>query len=108
MGDTTEELQNSDANPDGIVENDPGTKDDRIKDPPNTIPGILRQLGPGLIVAGSIVGSGELIATTVTGAKAGFWLLWLILIGCVIKVFVQGGVGALFTGDRQNGDGRIR
>jgi Mn2+/Fe2+ NRAMP family transporter len=46
-------------------------------------------VGPGLIVAGSIVGSGELIATTKTGAEAGFSLLWLILIGCVIKVFAQ-------------------
>lgn len=57
--------------------------------PPTAIGGILRRLGPGLIVAGSIVGSGELIATTKTGAEAGFWLLWLILIGCVIKVFCQ-------------------
>lgn len=57
--------------------------------PPTSIPGILRRLGPGLIIAGSIVGSGELIATTATGAQAGFVLLWLILIGCVIKVFVQ-------------------
>ena len=57
--------------------------------PPTAISGILRRLGPGLIVAGSIVGSGELIATTKTGAEAGFWLLWLILIGCVIKVFCQ-------------------
>ena len=46
-------------------------------------------VGPGLIVAGSIVGSGELIATTKTGAEAGFGLLWLILLGCVIKVFAQ-------------------
>ena len=57
--------------------------------PPTTIGGILLRLGPGLIIAGSIVGSGELIATTLTGAQAGFWLLWLIIIGCVIKVFVQ-------------------
>ncbi len=56
---------------------------------PQTAWGIVRRLGPGLIIAGSIVGSGELIATTKTGAEAGFWLLWLILIGCVIKVFVQ-------------------
>jgi hypothetical protein len=46
-------------------------------------------LGPGMIIAGSIVGSGELIATTKVGAEAGFWLLWLIIIGCVIKVFAQ-------------------
>ena len=59
------------------------------KNPPTTILGILRQLGPGLIIAGSIVGSGELIATTAVGAEAGFVLLWLIIIGCLIKVFVQ-------------------
>jgi Mn2+/Fe2+ NRAMP family transporter len=58
-------------------------------DPPKTLGGILKQLGPGLIIAGSIVGSGELIATTLAGARAGFVLLWLIIIGCVIKVFVQ-------------------
>ncbi|NRA95064.1 MAG: Nramp family divalent metal transporter, partial [Planctomycetes bacterium] len=57
--------------------------------PPRSIGGILRNLGPGLIVAGAIVGSGELIATTKTGAESGFWLLWLILVGCVIKVFAQ-------------------
>jgi Mn2+/Fe2+ NRAMP family transporter len=57
--------------------------------PPTNAWGILRRIGPGLIIAGSIVGSGELIATTKTGAEAGFWLLWLVLIGCIIKVFVQ-------------------
>jgi Mn2+/Fe2+ NRAMP family transporter len=60
-----------------------------VKEPPHTTEGILRELGPGLIVAGAVVGSGELIATTATGAEAGFWLMWLIIIGCVIKVFVQ-------------------
>jgi len=71
-----------------------------IESPPTKIGGILRRLGPGLIIAGGIVGSGELIATTTTGAKAGFWLLWLILIGCVIKVFVQVEMGryTLVTG----------
>jgi Mn2+/Fe2+ NRAMP family transporter len=60
-----------------------------VEHPPQRIGGILRRLGPGLIIAASIVGSGELIATTKTGADAGYTLLWLILIGCVIKVFVQ-------------------
>ncbi|MBB72964.1 MAG: hypothetical protein CMJ75_00475 [Planctomycetaceae bacterium] len=67
----------------------PASSDQGIERPPVTIPGILRRLGPGLIIAGSIVGSGELIATTAVGAEAGFVLMWLILIGCVIKVFVQ-------------------
>ncbi|MHB8973464.1 MAG: Nramp family divalent metal transporter [Pirellulaceae bacterium] len=60
-----------------------------IESPPTSVAGIVGRLGPGLIIAGSIVGSGELIATTKTGAEAGFWLLWIIVVGCVIKVFSQ-------------------
>src|SRR3954464_4443621 len=60
-----------------------------VETPPTSILGILSRLGPGMIIAASIVGSGELIGTTKTGAEAGFWLLWLIVIGCLIKVFVQ-------------------
>jgi len=66
-----------------------GSSEITTLDPPTTVVGVLKQLGPGLIIAGSIVGSGELIATTKTGADAGMSLLWLILLGCVIKVFVQ-------------------
>jgi Mn2+/Fe2+ NRAMP family transporter len=60
-----------------------------VEEPPKSWLGIAARMGPGMIVAGSIVGSGELIATTSTGAQAGFTLLWLILLGCVIKVFAQ-------------------
>ena len=58
-----------------------------MKPAPTRFFDILKHLGPGIIIAGSIVGSGELIATTLVGAKTGFVLLWLILLGCVIKVF---------------------
>lgn len=64
-----------------------------IREAPKRFWGIVKELGPGLIIAGSVVGSGELIATTVAGAEAGFWLLWVILIGCFIKVFVQLEIG---------------
>ena len=63
------------------------------RDAPKDFVGILKELGPGLIIAGSIVGSGELIATTLLGATCGFWLMWLIIIGCVIKVFTQLEIG---------------
>jgi hypothetical protein len=63
------------------------------KPPPNTFFGILSYLGPGLIIAASIVGSGELIATTLTGARGGLILLWLIILGCVVKVFAQIEIG---------------
>jgi Mn2+/Fe2+ NRAMP family transporter len=50
---------------------------------------ILRHIGPGLILTASSVGSGELIVTPKLAGEAGFKLLWLIVLGCVIKVFVQ-------------------
>ena len=50
---------------------------------------ILRQIGPGLIITASIVGSGELIVTAKLGASAGFTLLWFMILGCLLKVFVQ-------------------
>jgi len=58
-------------------------------DAPKDWRGITKHLGPGLIVTACIVGSGELIATPKVGADHGFSLLWFIVIGCVIKVFVQ-------------------
>ncbi|MFK7777441.1 MAG: Nramp family divalent metal transporter [Gimesia sp.] len=67
----------------------PGSEKQETINAPTDFWGIVKRLGPGLIIAGSIVGSGELIATTKTGAQAGIALLWLIIIGCVIKVFVQ-------------------
>src|SRR5215470_17937464 len=60
-----------------------------IQEPPHSLGQAVRKIGPGLILAASIVGTGELINTTSLGAKAGFSLLWLILLSCVIKVFVQ-------------------
>lgn len=64
-------------------------KSEAIESPPTSLKDIAFKIGPGLIIAASIVGSGELIMSTRAGAEAGIALLWLILIGCVIKVFVQ-------------------
>ncbi|MGB0595522.1 MAG: Nramp family divalent metal transporter [Rubripirellula sp.] len=60
-----------------------------IREPPQTLRGALPYLGPGFILSASIVGSGELIATTIVGAKAGFVLMWFIIFSCLIKVAVQ-------------------
>ncbi|MDF1754665.1 MAG: Nramp family divalent metal transporter [Verrucomicrobiales bacterium] len=61
----------------------------QIGDPPSSFFGKLKYLGPGLILSASIVGSGELIATTALGAKAGFVALWVILASCLVKVMCQ-------------------
>ena len=59
------------------------------REPPRGFWATLRHLGPGMILAGSIVGSGELIVTTKLGAVAGFTLLWFVLLSCLVKVVVQ-------------------
>ena len=57
--------------------------------PPTSLLKSLRYIGPGLILTAGIVGTGELVITPHVAAENGFALLWLIIIGCVVKVFVQ-------------------
>jgi Mn2+/Fe2+ NRAMP family transporter len=60
-----------------------------VREPPSSLRESLRYLGPGFILSASIVGSGELIATTLVGAKAGFVLMWFLIFSCLVKVAVQ-------------------
>lgn len=64
-----------------------------IQEPPTSLWATFCKIGPGIILAGTIVGSGELILTTSLGAEHGYVFLWLILFSCVIKVFVQIEIG---------------
>lgn len=88
MNDTPQDSPTPDEDLHGDGESAPIDNSEVIPAPTDFF-GILKRLGPGLIIAGAIVGSGELIATTKTGAQAGMTLLWLITLGCLIKVFVQ-------------------
>ena len=71
---------------------------EHVTDPPRAFRGIVRLIGPGLILASSIVGSGELIATTVLGAENGYILLWLIVMSCLVKTVVQNELGRYAIG----------
>jgi Mn2+/Fe2+ NRAMP family transporter len=64
-----------------------------IETPPVSILAALRRIGPGIVLASSIVGSGEVIATTTLGAQVGFAALWIVLVSCAIKPVVQGELG---------------
>ena len=69
-----------------------------VEEPPMTLSTIALRVGPGIILASTIVGSGELIATTVLGAEHGYSLLWLIIVSCVIKIVVQNELGRYTIG----------
>lgn len=60
-----------------------------VRQPPKGFKESIRYLGPGLIIGASIVGSGELIATTALGAQAGFAILWMVIVSTLVKVAVQ-------------------
>ncbi len=72
-----------------MAENPYELSPDRVVEPPRSFGGMLRFLGPGFILSASIVGSGELIATTNFGAEAGFVCMWVIIFSCVVKVALQ-------------------
>jgi Mn2+/Fe2+ NRAMP family transporter len=60
-----------------------------VREPPARLRGILTQIGPGLVVTGSVIGSGELINTPKRAAEFGFTLLWVVVLSCVIKWWLQ-------------------
>jgi len=64
-----------------------------ILEPPTGFGEIMRKTGPGIVLAASIVGSGELILTTTLGAKVGYTMMWLIILSCLIKAVVQSFLG---------------
>jgi manganese transport protein len=64
-----------------------------VETPPASLRSALRRIGPGIVLASAIVGSGEVIATTTLGAQVGFAALWIVLVSCAIKPVVQGELG---------------
>ncbi len=59
-----------------------------------------RIVGPGLVVAATGIGAGDLVATLVAGSRFGYALLWAAVLGVIIKIFLGEGAGrySLATG----------
>jgi Mn2+/Fe2+ NRAMP family transporter len=66
---------------------------DEVLEAPRSIRDTLARIGPGMVLAASIVGSGELIATTTLGAQVGYAALWIILFSCIVKPVIQAEMG---------------
>jgi Mn2+/Fe2+ NRAMP family transporter len=49
-------------------------------------PSSWRHIGPGIVVAATGVGAGDLVATLIAGSNFGYTLLWAAVIGCLVKI----------------------
>jgi Mn2+/Fe2+ NRAMP family transporter len=54
--------------------------------------GLLRIIGPGLLVAATGVGAGDLATGALTGTKLGVAVLWAVLVGALIKLILNEGL----------------
>ncbi|MGW0395063.1 Nramp family divalent metal transporter [Streptomyces sp. NPDC003042] len=52
-----------------------------------------RSIGPGIVVAATGVGAGDLVATLIAGSKFGYTLLWAAVIGCLVKISLAEAAG---------------
>jgi len=52
----------------------------------------VRDIGPGLVIAATGLGAGDLIAASVAGAQYGTAILWAALLGAVMKYVMNEGL----------------
>ena len=52
----------------------------------------LRELGPGIVIAATGLGAGDLIAASVAGAKYGVAILWAAVLGAILKFTLNEGL----------------
>src|ERR671913_23623 len=62
-----------------------------VAKPPATM-SFLKLAGPGLVVAATGIGSGDVVAATVGGARYGVVLLWAIAVGAFFKFVLSEGI----------------
>lgn len=77
--------------------NPSGARESMPLQPSETLPpkGLARWrlVGPGIVVAATGVGAGDLVATLVAGARFGYALLWAAVIGCILKIALAEATG---------------
>ncbi|MGW7067609.1 Nramp family divalent metal transporter [Streptomyces sp. NPDC054855] len=52
-----------------------------------------KYIGPGIVVAATGVGAGDLVATLIAGSNFGYTLLWAAVLGCVVKISLAEAAG---------------
>src|SRR5215217_2966786 len=60
---------------------------------PSTFGSWLRFVGPGLIIAATGVGAGDMVSSLNAGTEYGMIFLWAILVGAFVKFYLTEGIG---------------
>lgn len=67
-----------------------------LANPPSSLKGKISFIGPGIIVAATGVGAGDLIMASIAGVNYGLMLLWAVCVGAIIKFILSEGIGRLY------------
>jgi len=59
---------------------------------PQTDAGVFRLIGPGLIVAATGIGAGDIVSATMAGSSLGLTLLWVVALAAFLKSFLNEGI----------------
>ena len=59
---------------------------------PTSLGSRLRQVGPGIVIAVTGVGAGDMVSSLVAGTDFGMVLLWAVVLGAILKYFLTEGI----------------
>ena len=68
--------------------------------------GLVTSVGPGLVLAMSFLGTGDLVSSSVSGASYGYALLWTLILSLVARTFIISSI-AKYTLMNRHGDSQI-
>ncbi|CAM5360211.1 Nramp family divalent metal transporter [Streptomyces purpurascens] len=69
------------------------TTENEAQQPPRPRKASWKHIGPGIVVAATGVGAGDLVATLIAGSNFGYTLLWAAIIGCLVKISLAEAAG---------------
>ena len=75
------------------VTGDARSEPSATREAPPSLRGRLRIVGPGLIIAATGVGAGDMVTSLVAGTRFGTALIWAIILGALIKFSLVEGMG---------------
>jgi Mn2+/Fe2+ NRAMP family transporter len=68
---------------------------------PTTLGSRLRYVGPGIVIAVTGVGAGDMVSSLVAGTDFGMTLIWAVVLGALLKYFLTESIGRWYMASGQ-------